>query len=72
MAIAGSGGWIPSNRIRLQNGEIVFTAMTQNKPKGVLVNDVDEAARLLRAGEAVTVDVRDGFMSQLREALEDE
>lgn len=70
MAIAGAGGWIPSNRVRLEDGRLVFCAMTQNKPASVLVMDVDEAARRLLAGETITMDIREGFTSQLKEKLD--
>lgn len=69
MAIAGAGGWIPSNQIRLVAGELRFTTITQNKPKEVLEQDAGAAARRLLAGETVTMDVRHEFMSQVREAL---
>lgn len=72
MAIAGSGGWIPSNRVKLHNGEIVFTAMTQNKPKEICNGDVPDVVRRLLAGELVTVDIRHEFMSKLREALDND
>jgi hypothetical protein len=69
MAIAGSGGWIPSNYARLRNGQLEFTGITQNKPRYILP-PLDEAARLLLAGETVTVDMRYQATSQLRALLE--
>lgn len=69
MAIAGAGGWIPSNRLKLVDGELRFTTITQNKPKEVLCQDADEAVRRLMAGETVTMDVRHEFLSQVREVL---
>lgn len=68
MAIAGAGGWIPSNWAALHNGSIVFLAITQNKPPD-LVPTVEDAATALLAGERVTVDVRWAYMSKLRELL---
>lgn len=69
MAIAGAGGWKPSNLARLRNGQIEFIAITQNKPPELIVPLEEASARLL-AGELVTVDVRWGYMSALREKVE--
>lgn len=68
MAIAGAGGWKPSNLARLRNGQIEFIAITQNKPPELIVPLEEASARLL-AGELVTVDVRWGYMSALREMV---
>ena len=68
MAVAGSGGWIPSNLAILRNGRVEFVTITQNKPRE-LVTDVTDAAERLRRGEYVTVDVRYPYMSELRELL---
>lgn len=65
MAIAGAGGWIPSNWAALHNGSIIFLAITQNKPPH-LVPTVEDAAAALLAGQRVTVDVRWSYISQLR------
>lgn len=65
MAIAGSGGWRPSNLARLHNGHIEFIAITQNKPPELIVPLAEAVDRLL-AGELVTVDVRWPYMSVLR------
>lgn len=69
MAISGAGGWIPSNRVKLQDGDLFFTAMTQNKPKDVLCQDANEAARRLLAGEVVTMDIRYEFTTAVKEAM---
>ncbi|MBX3050833.1 MAG: hypothetical protein KF753_05125 [Caldilineaceae bacterium] len=70
MAIAGNNTWIPSNQIKLVDGELRFTTITQNKPRNVLERNVSEAARRLLAGETVTMEVRHEFMSQVREVLQ--
>lgn len=69
MAIAGSGGWTPSNLACLRNGKIHFVAITQNKPPD-LIPDVEVAAETLRTGGYVNVDVRWPYMSRLRQVLE--
>ena len=71
MAISGSGGWIPSNRVRLINGRLVFLEITQNKPSTVLVRDPEEVARRLLAGEAVMIDIRYSFQEQVFEHLKE-
>lgn len=69
MAIAGAGGWTPSNLAKLRNGRIELIAITQNKPPE-LVPPVTDAAAALLAGELVTVDVRWAYMSTLRGLVE--
>lgn len=66
MAIAGSGGWIPSNQIRLRDGQLQFCSITQNKPSSVCESDPATAARRLLAGETVTMDIRYPFVTQVR------
>lgn len=66
MAIGGAGGWVPSNVAVLKDGHIVFVAITQNKPKSVVEKDPARAAKLLLAGELVTVDMRHPYQSELR------
>ena len=68
MAVSGASGWIPSNQAKLKGGELVFLAITQNKPRWILPS-IEKAARLLIAGEAVTVDMRWEAMSKLRELI---
>lgn len=68
MAIAGSGGWVPSNWARLRNGRLEFVAITQNKPKELIV-PLDEAVDRLQRGEVVTVDARWAYQQALRERL---
>lgn len=69
MAVSGSGGWIPSNQVRLESGQIRFIGgYTQNKPKDI-VHEPEEAAERLRAGLPATVDVRNPAMRRLKELL---
>lgn len=68
MAIAGSGGWKPSNIAVLKQGRIELVAITQNKPPE-LITPLEEAVERLLAGELVTVDVRWPYMSVLREMI---
>ena len=70
MAVAGQGGWVPSNSVALRNGEIHFLYITQNKPKSITNQDVRDTANRLLAGEAVTIDVRFPFTTQLRGEIE--
>lgn len=69
MAISGSGGWIPSNQVRLVDGHFWFCGITQNKPKSICNNDADDVVRRLLAGETVTIDVRETFTRQVRKKL---
>ena len=69
MAIAGSGGWKPSNIAVLKKGRIEYIAITQNKPPE-LITPLEEAVERLLAGELVTVDVRWPYMSVLRAEVE--
>jgi len=69
MAVAGSGGWIPSNHVSYSGGVFHFHSITQNKPREICNYDVAEVVRLLLAGEVATIDVREEFMSQVREAI---
>ena len=71
MAISGSGGWIPSNRVRLVDGKLVFLEITQNKPSTVLVRDPEEVARRLLAGEDVMIDIWYSFQKQVFECLKE-
>lgn len=71
MAVAGSGGWVPSNRVRLRAGRLVFLELTQNKPSTVLVRDPKEVARRLLAGESVMIDIRYSFQEQVFEYLKE-
>ena len=71
MAISGSGGWIPSNRVRLVGGRLVFLEITQNKPSTVLVRDPEEVVRRLLAGEDVMMDIRYPFQKQVFECLKE-
>lgn len=53
----------------MENGRIVYIAITQNKPKD-LVDDIDTAAAKLLAGQRATVDVRWNYISELRKRVE--
>lgn len=66
MAIAGSGGWIPSNQVKLVDGHFWFCGITQNKPRDICNDDPADVARRLLAGETVTMDVRHEFTAQVR------
>ena len=69
MAVAGSGGWIPSNRVIARAGRLDFIGgYTQNKPRQV-VDDLPTALAKLLAGESAQIDVRHEFQSQLRAVL---
>jgi hypothetical protein len=68
MAVAGAGGWTPSNGAKLRNGRIEFTAITQNKPPD-LVDSLEIASSKLLAGQVATVDVRFEYMSKLRQMV---
>lgn len=70
MAIAGSGGWIPSNAVKLVDGHFWFCGITQNKPRGICNNAPADVARRLLAGETVTIDVRYEFTQQVRRLLD--
>ena len=75
MAIAGSGGWIPSCRVIKRNGGLVATGIVQNKPANLIFSDLakDAAGTLgeglvvLRSGRPVQVDLRDGQFLRLCE-----
>ena len=69
MAVSGSGGWVPSTWARWDGAQVQFMGITQNKPKDVIEPDPSVAAARLLAGERVTIDVRHGYMSELRQAL---
>lgn len=69
MAVAGSGGWIPSNRMAVRGGRLeVIGGYTQNKPKSV-VDDLENATALLLDGKSAQVDMRYPFQSELRQWL---
>lgn len=69
MAISGAGGWTPSNLAVLRDGRVHFVTITQNKPPE-LIPAVEIAAARLRQGEYTNVDVRQPYMSRLRELVE--
>lgn len=70
MAIAGSGGWIPSSGLVIRAGKLLPVGYTQNKPRNIVL-PLDEAAEALRSNPRaiVQIDVRDGGIWQLRKAL---
>lgn len=69
MAVSGSGGWVPSNKVRMWEGRLKWVGgYTQNKPK-YLIPSPEEAARRLLRGEAVTIDVRRPYQKELEDIL---
>ena len=73
MAIAGSGGWVPSCRVEVINGQLVAKGMVNNKPAAVVYSDTEKHARgslrdafdRLALREAVTVDMTGGQFLRL-------
>jgi hypothetical protein len=70
MAVAGSGGWIPSALYALRRGELVQITIAQNAPS-YLVADAPTAAERLRQGEITRIDVRGGrTLAEIRKRLQ--
>ncbi|GIV81710.1 MAG: hypothetical protein KatS3mg051_1064 [Anaerolineae bacterium] len=69
MAIAGSGGWVPSRLVYMRNGRLLCLGYQHNVPREA-VCDYSQAAELLRAGEAVRVEVANWTIPRLMQELE--
>ena len=73
MAIAGSGGWVPSCTVIVREGGIVAHGIVNNKPPEVIYSDTERNARgsladavaMLRRGEPVFVDMTNGQFLRL-------
>lgn len=73
MAIAGTGGWVPSCRVIEKHGGLVATGTVANKPAALIYSDVHRGAygslekgieRLAR-GEAIQCDMTEGQFLKL-------
>ncbi len=68
MAIAGSGGWVPSCAVIVRDGGIVAYGIVNNKPPNVVYSATErnakgslvDAVAVLRTGEPVFVDMSNG------------
>ncbi|GIV81821.1 MAG: hypothetical protein KatS3mg051_1175 [Anaerolineae bacterium] len=69
MAIAGSGGWVPSRLVYMRNGRLLCLGYQHNVPREA-VRDYDQAVELLRAGQAVRVEVAGWMIPRLAQELE--
>lgn len=81
MAIAGSGGWVPSCRVVMRfdrlsgRGGLVATGIVQNKPGNLVFSDeakdaygtLSEGLAVLRSGKPIQVDMRNGQYLRLLE-----
>ncbi len=75
MAIAGSGGWVPSCTIIVRNGGLVAQGHVTNKPPNVVYSASERGARgslgdavaVLRTGESVQLDMSGGQFLKLSE-----
>lgn len=87
MAIAGSGGWVPSCRVVAhfdrksgRRTDLTTTGIVQNKPAELVFSDehpraagtLAEAIVRLRRGEAIQCDMCNGQYLRLRELWESE
>jgi hypothetical protein len=59
MAVAGSGGWIPSALFVYRNGKIKQIGLAHNTPK-IFVSKPEAAARIMFSGKPARIDVRAG------------
>lgn len=57
MAIAGSGGFVPSNGVYIRNRRLRFLPITQNKPKNVLAFDMAVVADRLAENPDLSVQI---------------
>lgn len=64
MAVAGSGGWIPSTEVCIKNGELLQPGYTQNTPRDVVQIDMSLAAAQLRRNptELIRVDAKKVYL----------
>lgn len=75
MAIAGSGGWVPSCRVAVENGQLIARGNVSNKPPEVVYSDGERGARgsladaieRLSRKEPITVDMTNGQFLRLVE-----
>lgn len=73
MAIAGTGGWVPSCRVIARGGTLVATGHVTNKPPELIYSDEErraagtlrDALPKLRRGEAVQCDMTNGQFLKL-------
>lgn len=73
MAIAGSGGWMPSCRVVVRGAGLVATGIVANKPPELCYSDTDKNAYgtladgvvRLRRGEAIQCDMTGGQFLKL-------
>ena len=69
MAVSGSGGWIPSTRVRIRNAELISAEYTQNVPREIVETDINAAAAQLRAHPADLLRVDAKTIYKLKELL---
>lgn len=68
MAIAGSGGWVPSCTVIVRNGGIVAHGIVNNKPPNVVYSATERGAKgslidavaVLRKGDPILLDMSNG------------
>lgn len=73
MAVAGSGGWVPSCRVVEKRGGLVATGIVSNKPANLCYSDTEkgafgslaDAVVRLRRGEAIQCDMTGGQFLRL-------
>lgn len=73
MAIAGSGGWVPSCTIIVRAGGLVTQGMVSNKPADTVYSDIEKSARgnladaveLLKQDIPICVDMTHGQFMKL-------
>lgn len=75
MAIAGTGGWVPSCRVVVRDGGVVATGIVQNKPPELVFSDENRRAygsladgiERLALRQPIQVDMTDGQFLRLVE-----
>lgn len=75
MAVAGSGGWVPSCTVLVRDGGLVAHGIVNNKPADSVYSDTERGARgtladaiaVLRRDTPVYVDMSNGQFMQLVE-----
>lgn len=80
MAIAGTGGWVPSCRVVLKQIGPVATGIVTNKPPELIYSDLEKRAAgtlaeglvHMRRGEAVQIDMTNGQFMRLLELWKEE
>lgn len=69
MAVAGSGGWIPSAIYTYRDGRLVQISIMQNTPKDFVLSP-QEATDRFRVGLPARIDVRGaGTLNQVKALL---